>query len=37
MLEVVGAIIWCEGRMLICQRPVGKAQGGLWEFPGGKD
>ncbi len=36
MVEVVGAIIWREGRMLICQRPVEKAQGGLWEFPGGK-
>lgn len=25
-----------EGRVLMQQRPAGKAHGGLWEFPGGK-
>ncbi len=25
-----------DGRVLITQRPPGKAQGGFWEFPGGK-
>ncbi len=25
-----------DGRVLICQRPEGKAMAGLWEFPGGK-
>ena len=25
-----------DGRVLICQRPPGKALAGLWEFPGGK-
>lgn len=36
MTEVVAAIIWHEGRYLICQRPAHKARGLLWEFPGGK-
>lgn len=36
-LEVVaGAIIDDEGRVLIAQRPDGKALAGRWEFPGGK-
>jgi 8-oxo-dGTP diphosphatase len=36
-LEVVaGAIIDAEGRVLIAQRPDGKALAGRWEFPGGK-
>ncbi len=25
-----------DGRVLLAQRPVGKAMAGLWEFPGGK-
>ena len=25
-----------DGRVLIAQRPPGKAMAGLWEFPGGK-
>lgn len=35
-LEVVAALIWQEGRFLICQRPAHKARGLLWEFVGGK-
>ncbi len=34
--EVVAALIWDEGRFLICQRPANKARGLLWEFVGGK-
>ena len=30
------ALIDVEGRVLITQRPEGKAMAGLWEFPGGK-
>lgn len=36
MTEVVAALIREEGRLLICQRPEGKARELLWEFPGGK-
>lgn len=36
MLEVVAALIWKDGRFMICQRPVHKARGMLWEFVGGK-
>lgn len=36
MVEVVAALIWREGRFLICQRPAHKARGLLWEFAGGK-
>lgn len=35
-LEVVAALIWQEGRFLICRRPATKARGLLWEFVGGK-
>lgn len=35
-LEVVAAVIERRGRWLLAQRPVNKAHGGLWEFPGGK-
>ena len=34
--EVVAALIWDDGKFLICQRPVHKARGLLWEFVGGK-
>ena len=34
--EVVAALIWDGDRFLICQRPVHKARGLLWEFVGGK-
>ncbi|AJE44976.1 8-oxo-dGTP diphosphatase MutT [Celeribacter indicus] len=30
------ALIDIEGRVLLAQRPEGKAMAGLWEFPGGK-
>lgn len=30
------ALIDVEGRVLLAQRPEGKALAGLWEFPGGK-
>ena len=33
---VVAAMIVREGRILIAQRPDGKARAGQWEFPGGK-
>lgn len=36
MTEVVAALIWREGKFMICQRPASKARGLLWEFVGGK-
>ncbi len=33
---VAGALFDTEGRVLIAQRPPGKALAGRWEFPGGK-
>lgn len=36
MTEVAAALIWDNGRFLICQRPANKARGLLWEFVGGK-
>lgn len=36
MVEVVAALIWDNGKFLICQRPAHKARGLLWEFVGGK-
>jgi len=30
------ALVDRDNRVLIAQRPEGKAMGGLWEFPGGK-
>ena len=36
MVEVVAALIWDEGKFMICQRPAHKARGLLWEFVGGK-
>lgn len=35
-IDVVGAVIRDSGRVLLARRPEGKAQAGLWEFPGGK-
>ena len=34
--EVVAALIWQGDKFMICQRPVHKARGLLWEFIGGK-
>lgn len=37
MIEVVAGLIEDGGaRLLACRRPLGKALGGKWEFPGGK-
>ena len=36
VLVAAAALIDVDGRVLICQRPQGKALAGLWEFPGGK-
>lgn len=33
---VVAAMIVQDGKILIAQRPAGKARAGQWEFPGGK-
>ena len=35
-IRVVAAVIAREDRLLVCQRPLHKRHGGLWEFPGGK-
>lgn len=35
-IEVVGAVIRQGNRLLIAQRPPGKNEALLWEFPGGK-
>jgi 8-oxo-dGTP diphosphatase len=35
-LVVACALVDADGRVLITQRPEGKALAGLWEFPGGK-
>ena len=36
LLVVACALIDADGRILIAQRPEGKALAGMWEFPGGK-
>lgn len=36
LIVVACALIDADGRVLIAQRPEGKAMAGLWEFPGGK-
>lgn len=36
LLVVGAALIDADGRVLLAQRPAGKADAGLWEFPGGK-
>ena len=36
MTDVVAALIWDQGKFMICQRPAHKARGLLWEFVGGK-
>ena len=36
VLVAACALVDPDGRVLIAQRPSGKAMAGLWEFPGGK-
>jgi 8-oxo-dGTP diphosphatase len=36
LLVVACALVDTDGRVLLSQRPEGKALAGLWEFPGGK-
>ena len=36
VLVSAAALIDVDGRVLLAQRPEGKAMAGLWEFPGGK-
>ena len=36
LLVVAAALVDGAGRVLVTQRPEGKALAGLWEFPGGK-
>jgi 8-oxo-dGTP diphosphatase len=36
VLVVAVALVDPDGRVLLAQRPEGRAMAGLWEFPGGK-
>ncbi len=36
LFVVAAALVDAAGRVLVQQRPPGKAMAGLWEFPGGK-
>ncbi len=36
VLVAAAALVDVDGRVLLAQRPAGKAMAGLWEFPGGK-
>ena len=36
LLVVACALVDADGRVLVAQRPPGRAMAGLWEFPGGK-
>ena len=36
LLVAAVALVDIDGRVLLAQRPPGKAMAGLWEFPGGK-
>ena len=36
LLVAACALVDCDGRVLVAQRPAGKPMAGLWEFPGGK-
>jgi 8-oxo-dGTP pyrophosphatase MutT (NUDIX family) len=35
-IRVIAAVISHDDELLVCQRPLHKRHGGLWEFPGGK-
>jgi 8-oxo-dGTP diphosphatase len=36
VLVVACALVDTDGRVLLAERPAGRAMAGLWEFPGGK-
>jgi 8-oxo-dGTP diphosphatase len=36
LLVAAAALVDIDGRVLIAERPEGRAMAGLWEFPGGK-
>lgn len=36
LLVAACALLDADGRVLLAERPAGKAMAGLWEFPGGK-
>lgn len=36
VIRVIAAVISRGDELLVCQRPLEKRHGGLWEFPGGK-
>jgi 8-oxo-dGTP pyrophosphatase MutT (NUDIX family) len=36
VIRVIAAVISRGDELLVCQRPLDKRHGGLWEFPGGK-
>ena len=36
LLVAAAALVDVDGRVLVQQRPEGKAMAGMWEFPGGK-
>ncbi len=36
VLVAAAALVDADNRVLLAQRPAGKAMAGLWEFPGGK-
>src|SRR3954447_21032236 len=35
-IRVIAAVIARGDELFVCQRPLHKRHGGLWEFPGGK-
>lgn len=36
MVQVAAALIWRDGKFMICQRPLNKTRALEWEFVGGK-
>lgn len=36
LIRVIAAVVSRGNDLLVCQRPIKKRHGGLWEFPGGK-
>ena len=36
VIRVIAAVVSRGDELLVCQRPLEKRHGGLWEFPGGK-